>query len=168
LACNPHFIEKGVDLKQQVNPTNILVVEDNPIDVKLLRFLFEQESDWKTEFVVVEDGEEAIDYLMHPDTPKPDLVILDLNLPKRDGTEVIKVIRSADHLYGLRVAVFSSSPEDVMKSKVAGVDVEADAYISKPMDFENFSSIVRRFHQCCYDRAATQQHSGNKQPSEGP
>lgn len=132
-----------------VLPTRILVVEDNPMDVKLLRYIFEHEPDWNTELIVVEDGDEAIDYLLHPDTPKPDLVILDLNLPKRDGTDVLKVIRIADHLYGLRVAVFSSSPEDVMKSKVAEVNLEADDYINKPIYFSEFSSLAKRFHQVC-------------------
>lgn len=119
------------------------------MDVKFLRYVFEHEPDWETELIVVEDGEEAIDYLLHPDTPKPDLVILDLNLPKRDGTDVLKVIRIADHLYGLRVAVFSSSPEDVMKSKIAQANLKADDYIRKPVVFDDFSSLAKRFHSCC-------------------
>jgi CheY-like chemotaxis protein len=133
----------------QIQPTRILVVEDNPMDVKLLRYLFENEPEWKTEFIIVEDGDEAIDYLLHPDTAKPDLVILDLNLPKRDGIEVLKAIRTIDHLHGLRVAVFSSSPEDIMRSKLTQANLNADDYINKPFGYSEFSSLVQRFHRCC-------------------
>lgn len=132
-----------------VAPARILIIEDNPMDVQFLRFIFESETGWKTELIVVEDGEEAIDYLLHPDTAKPDLVILDLNLPKRDGVDVLKVIRIADHLYGLRVAVFSSSPEDVIKAKIAQANVQADDYIKKPIDFSGFLALSKRFHRCC-------------------
>lgn len=129
-------------------PMSILVIEDNPMDVKFLRHVFEHEPGWDPELIVVEDGEEAIDYLLNPDTPKPDLVVLDLNLPKRDGAEVLKVIRIADHLHGLRVAVFSSSPEDVMRSKLAQANLEADDYINKPIGFQECASLAKRFHQC--------------------
>jgi CheY-like chemotaxis protein len=132
-----------------VPPARILIVEDNPLDVDFLRYVFEHEPEWKTELIVVEDGEEAIEYLLHPDTPKPDLVILDLNLPKLDGTDVLKVIRIADQLYGLRVAVFSSSPEDVIRSKIAQANLQADDYIKKPIDFSGFLALSKRFHQCC-------------------
>lgn len=133
-----------------VAPTRILVIEDNPMDVEFLRYVFQHEPEWKTEMIVVEDGEEAIDYLLHPNTLKPDLVILDLNLPKRDGTDVLKVIRIADHLYGLRVAVFSSSPEDVIKSRIAQANLQADDYIHKPIDFSGFLALSKRFRQVCH------------------
>ena len=136
-------------MKLEIHSTRILVVEDNPLDVKLLRYLFEHEPNWKTEFIVVEDGEEAIDYLLHPDTPKPDLVILDLNLPKRGGIEVLRTIRDSDRLHGLRVAVFSSYPESALASKMVEAGVKPDAYIQKPIGFSEFSGLVDRFHQCC-------------------
>ena len=87
-------------LKQPIQPTRILIVEDNPMDVKFLQHVFEYEPGWNTEFVTVEDGEEAIEYLLHPDTPKPDLVILDLNMPKKNGIDVLKVIRTTHRFYG--------------------------------------------------------------------
>lgn len=129
-------------------PMSILVIEDNPMDVKFLRHVFAHEPGWNPDLIVVEDGEEAIDYLLNPDTPKPDLVVLDLNLPKRDGAEVLTAIRTADHLHGMRVAVFSSSPEDVMRSKLAQANLEADDYINKPIGFEECASLAKRFHQC--------------------
>jgi DNA-binding response OmpR family regulator len=130
------------------------------MDVKFLRYVFEYEPEWNTELIVVEDGEEAIDYLLHPDTPKPDLVILDLNLPKRDGIDVLKVIRIANHLYGLRVAVFSSSPEEVMKSKIAQADVQADDYINKPIDFTGFLALAKRFRLCCDPSSPSDEQQG--------
>jgi DNA-binding response OmpR family regulator len=144
-----------------VLPARILVVEDNPMDVEFLRFVFEYEPEWKTELIVVEDGEEAIDYLLHPDTPKPDLVILDLNLPKRDGTDVLKAIRIADHLYGLRVAVFSSSPEDAIKHRLAQANVQADDYINKPIDFSGFLALAKRFHRCCNPQFSSENPSAS-------
>lgn len=136
-------------MSQQIRPTRVLVVEDNPMDVRFLRHVFEHEPGWKTEFVVVEDGDEAIDYLLHPDSPKPDLVILDLNLPKQDGTQVLKMIRMSDRLYGLRVAVFSTCPEDLIRSRLTAANLKADAYINKPISFDECSSLVQRFHRCC-------------------
>jgi CheY-like chemotaxis protein len=139
-------------LNQQSQATRILVVEDNPMDVRFLRHVFEHEPEWKTEFIVVQDGDEAIDYLLHPDSPQPDLVILDLNLPKRDGREVLKMIRMSDRLYGLPVAVFSCSPEDGIRSRLAEVNLKADACINKPMSFSECSSLAHRFHRCCDSR----------------
>jgi CheY-like chemotaxis protein len=137
------------EVKQQTPTTRILVVEDNPMDVKFLHHIFEHEPGWITEFIVVEDGEEAIDYLLHPDTRKPDLVILDLNLPKQNGIEVLRTIRQSDRLHGLRVAVFSSSPEDLTRAKITQANLKADDYIAKPIGLQEFSSLAKRFHQCC-------------------
>lgn len=136
-------------VNDSIPSTRILVVEDNPLDVKFLRHIFEHEPGWNTEFIVVEDGDEAIDYLLHPDTRKPDLVILDLSLPKQDGIEVLRTIRLSDHLYGLRVAVFSSSPEELTRSKITQANLKADDYIMKPMGLSEFSSLAKRFHRCC-------------------
>ena len=140
---------KMLELNQKVPPTRILIIEDNPADVNFLHDVFNLEPEWNTEFIVVGDGDEAIDYLLYPDTAKPDLVILDLNLPRRDGIDVLKAIRMSNHLYGLRVAIFSSYPEDVIRSKMAQANLEADDYINKPAAFSEFSSLAKRFHQCC-------------------
>ena len=74
--------------------TRILLAEDNPLDVRLIRYALQQEQKWLTEVVIAEDGEKAIHYLMQQNSSvngtNPDLVILDLNLPKMDGTEVLQ------------------------------------------------------------------------------
>lgn len=131
--------------------TNILVVEDNPMDVRLLRYSFDHDPDWQTEIKVAEDGERAIDCIRSPGDAKPDLVILDLNLPKRDGTEVLKVIRNEISAPYLPVIVFSSSPEDVMKTKVRQANLAADCYVTKPIGLELFSTLTQRFRHCYED-----------------
>lgn len=80
----------------QIQPTRILLVDDDSVDVKFLRHFLEHEPERTAELVVVENGDEAIAYLLSPDAPKPDLVIVDLNLPKQDGSEMLTVIRITD------------------------------------------------------------------------
>jgi CheY-like chemotaxis protein len=118
--------------------TEILLIEDNPMDVQLLRRALDTVKDWPVEIKLASDGEEAINYLTDPKTAKPDLAILDLNLPKRDGFEVLQIIRITGHLYGLPVVVFSSSPEDVVKRKMENAKLEAELYLSKPTSVAEF------------------------------
>jgi CheY-like chemotaxis protein len=124
-----------------VETTQILVIEDNPMDVRLLRVALEKVHDWPTDITVAADGEEAINYLLDTQTLKPDLVILDLNLPKRDGLEVLQLIRITDYLYGLPVVMLSSSPEDVVKAKIANANMEAELYVTKPASVSEFLAI---------------------------
>src|SRR4051812_26794168 len=134
----------------QTGITQILIVEDNPVDVRLLRLALESVQDWVIETAVAVDGEEAINYLLDPETSKPDFVVLDLNLPKRDGMEVLQVIRITNNLYGLPVVVFSSSTEDVFRTKMQQAELEAEYYLSKPMGVDGFLAIgptLRRFYE---------------------
>jgi len=138
----------------------LLVVEDNPMDVRLLRHALDRHDSWPTEFVaVVDDGAKAIEYLSTPDLSHPDLVILDLNLPRIDGTEVLKAIRRSEVLRHIPVIVFSSSPEDVIRSKVFAAHVEAEGYITKPVGLNQLLELPERFHECyigaCRKRAAS-------------
>jgi two-component system, chemotaxis family, response regulator Rcp1 len=136
-------------------PTRVLLVEDNPVDVRLIRFALREEKSWQTETTVANDGEKAIDYLLHQRETQGDfdLVILDLNLPKRDGTEVLQVIRSREELSSLPVIVLSSSPEDVSKAKVRNANVEANCYFTKPVGAKEFLDLGQRLWTC-YKRAA--------------
>jgi CheY-like chemotaxis protein len=121
--------------------TRILVIEDSPTDVRLLRLALESVRDWPTELTVAVDGEEAINYLLRPENSKPDLAILDLNLPKRDGLEVLQVIRITDYLYGLPVIVLSASTEDVIRAKMQDANLEAECYLTKPTGLDGFLAI---------------------------
>jgi two-component system, chemotaxis family, response regulator Rcp1 len=132
--------------------TKVLLVEDNPVDVRLMRYALDEEKDWQTEVTVAEDGELAIDFLLRRgefvSVPRPDLVILDLNLPKREGTEVLTVIRTTAELRTLPVIIVSSSPADVVRAKVSDARVEATCYFVKPMAIDDFLALGKRVRQC--------------------
>ena len=120
----------------------ILLVEDNPDDVELTRLAFE-EANVANHLVVVRDGAEALDYLFargryasRDATALPSIVLLDLNLPKLDGREVLQAIR-ADAVI---VLTTSAEPFDVEASYALGVN----SYIQKPVDFEQFVWAVRQ------------------------
>ena len=123
----------------------ILLVEDNPIDVRLMLYALRQQEDWLKEIVVIEDGEKAIRYLLDQNSSanptNPDVVMLDLHLPKLDGTEVLQIIRSTEGLRDLPVVVLSSAPEDTMEADVRRANVDATCYITKPVNFDEFLGI---------------------------
>jgi two-component system response regulator len=126
----------------------ILLVEDNPDDVELTRIAFTQ-AKIANKLVVARDGAEALDYLFargaHADrdpTQLPSIVLLDLNLPKVDGREVLQAIRSNELTRSLPVVVLTTSvePFDVEASYALGVN----SYIQKPVDFEHFVWAVQQ------------------------
>lgn len=132
--------------------TRVLIIEDNPVDVYMVQCALQKELDWTTETTVADDGEKAIELLLQHSTRPlrewPDLVILDLNLPKRDGVEVLEVIRTTNGLRSLPVVVLSSSPMDVMKSKFNKVNVAANCYVTKPPDLDEFLALGKRIRSC--------------------
>jgi two-component system response regulator len=126
----------------------ILLVEDNPDDVELTRIAF-AEAKVANNLAVVGDGAEALDYLFargrlaHRDPDDlPSIVLLDLNLPKLDGREVLQAIRANDKTRALPVVVLTTSTEpfDVEASYALGVN----SYIRKPVDFEQFVWAVKQ------------------------
>jgi CheY-like chemotaxis protein len=126
----------------------ILLVEDNPDDVELTRLAFDEARVANT-IIVVGDGAEALDYLFargayaHRDASAlPSIVLLDLNLPKIDGREVLQAIRSNELTRTLPVVVLTTSTEpfDVEASYALGVN----SYIQKPVDFEQFVWAVKQ------------------------
>ena len=126
----------------------ILLVEDNPDDVELTRIAFTQ-AKIANKLVVARDGAEALDYLfargVHADrdpTHLPSIVLLDLNLPKVDGREVLQAIRGNELTRSLPVVVLTTSvePFDVEASYALGVN----SYIQKPVDFEHFVWAVQQ------------------------
>lgn len=122
----------------------ILLVEDNPADVRLTQENF-KESKLRNNLNVVSDGEEAMAFLRREgkfrDAVHPDLIILDLNLPKKDGREVLAEIKSDDRLKRIPVVILtiSDAEEDILKS----YDLYANCYITKPFDLDQFGKIVR-------------------------
>jgi CheY-like chemotaxis protein len=127
-------------------PLWVLVVEDNEADVFLLVHLFqEQIPEWPVHLLALDDGAKALRHLMDERAPKPDLVILDLNLPQIDGADLLAFIRLADHLYGLPVIVFSTYPEDVIKDRAGS---SAECYISKRAYPDSWPVLAARIRQC--------------------
>ncbi len=122
----------------------ILLVEDNPADVRLTIEVF-KDSRITNHISVVTDGEEALAFLRkkgkYVDEPRPDLVLLDLNLPKKDGREVLGEIKAAPELKTIPVIVLTTSDadQDVWKAYDSGVN----SYITKPVDLEQFIGICR-------------------------
>ena len=138
----------GTDGHHAAKRTQILVVEDNPIDVRMLRLALEKlekQDNWATAVTCAKDGEEAITYLKHlalsGDEAKPDLIVLDLNLPKRDGIEVLRTIRSTGALKNLPVVVYSSASQDEIEKQVVAAGLAAQRYLSKPVQVQELSAI---------------------------
>ena len=125
-------------------PIEVLLVEDNPGDVELVERAV-RNSDFHLNMTIAMDGEEAMSVLRqegdHADSPRPDLVLLDLNLPKKDGRQVLSDIRSDPVLKNLLVVVLTSSPtqEDLLKA----YDLHSNGYVSKPVDSRAFDSVVK-------------------------
>jgi CheY-like chemotaxis protein len=124
---------------------SILLVEDNPDDEALtLRAL--RKHDLADEVVVVRDGAEALAFFYEAtragDDHLPDLVLLDLKLPKVDGLQVLKMLREDAHTRRLPVVVLSSSSEE--NDIVQSYDLGANSYVRKPVDFAAFSEAVRQ------------------------
>jgi len=123
----------------------VLLVEDDPGDVLITREAFE-ENKVRNQLNVVNDGVKALAYLRreggYADAPRPDLILLDLNLPKMGGHEVLEQIKSDADLQRIPVVVLTTSDaeEDVLRS----YNLHANAYVTKPVDFERFLSVVRQ------------------------
>ena len=125
---------------------DILLVEDNPDDVLLTKEVL-IEGKVKNKLYVAEDGDEAIQFLLNQgkfaDVPRPDIIILDLNLPGKDGREVLSEIKGDRNLKSIPVVVLSSSndKEDIKKM----YEHHANAYITKPVDLDKFINVIRTF-----------------------
>jgi len=138
-------------------PHAILLVEDNPADVKITQRAL-RESAFPVELLVVRDGEEAVEYLLrqgpHAGDPvwrSPDLILLDLNLPKLNGLQVLQRIRSTPQLHNVPVVVLTTSKrqEDIQQTYAAG----ANTYIEKPQEFARFVQVLQTIQRYWLDTA---------------
>lgn len=125
-------------------PIEILLVEDNPGDVRLTREAF-QDAKIRNNIHVAVNGIEAMDYLhragAYADAARPDVILLDLNLPLKDGREVLAEIKQDPSLQRIPVVILSTSQaeQDILKSYA----LHANCYITKPVDLEQFITIVK-------------------------
>jgi two-component system, chemotaxis family, response regulator Rcp1 len=125
-------------------PVEILLVEDNLGDARLTREALKEGKVYNN-LHWVKDGVEALDFLRkkgkHKDAPKPDIILLDLNLPKKDGREVLEDIKGDDKLKRIPVVILTTSQaeEDVLKTYT----LHANCYVTKPVDLEQFIKVVK-------------------------
>ena len=131
-----------------LNVIDVLLVEDDPGDVLMTREAFEQHKVANTLHVVA-DGVEATKFLRregaYADAPRPGLILLDLNLPRKDGREVLAEVKADDDLRRIPVVVLTTSKaeEDILRS----YDLHANAYVTKPVDFDRFIEVVRQIDE---------------------
>ena len=124
---------------------DVLLVEDDPGDVLMTREAFEHHK-LRNQLHVVNDGEQALQFLYrtgeYASAPRPSLILLDLNLPRRDGLEVLAELKQDAGLRVIPVVILttSQSDEDIMRSYA----LHANAYVSKPVDVERFMDVIRQ------------------------
>ena len=133
-----------MNIEDKYRPIDILLVEDNPGDVRLTQENF-KESKLHNNLFVANDGVEAMAFLRREgkfrNAVRPDLILLDLNLPKKDGREVLTEIKGDDELKSIPVVVLtiSGAEEDILET----YNQHGNCYITKPIDLEQFTKVVR-------------------------
>lgn len=132
-----------VERNEGSGPVEILLVEDNPGDMRLTQEAL-KEGKVYSNLHWARDGVEALEFLRnqgkHVKAPRPDIILLDLNLPKKDGREVLSVIKNDEQLKNIPVVILTTSKaeEDVVRS----YNLHANCYVTKPVDLEKFISVV--------------------------
>jgi len=136
-------IDRGLQMMILYKPVEILLVEDNKGDVGLIEEVFE-ESYIRNHLHVAENGEEAVFYLhgkgKFTGSRRPDIILLDLNLPNKDGREVLREIKEDSNLRNIPVVVLTASNAE--KDIIRAYELHANAYVTKPLDFNQFIKVV--------------------------
>ena len=141
-------MKRAIDKKMDTRPIDILLVEDNPGDVRLTKEAL-RDAKVLNEIHVARDGVEAMQFVHHEgsfsNAPMPDLILLDLNLPKKDGREVLAEIKKDPKLKHIPVVVLTTSKadEDIIKT----YNLHANAYITKPVDLNRFVEIMHALEE---------------------
>ena len=137
-----------MSVPEQVESIEVLLVEDDPGDVVLIQEAFE-DNKVRNRLHCVSDGVDALRFLRRQDefadAPRPDLILLDLNLPRKDGREVLAEVKTDEQLQQIPVVVLTTSKleEDVLRS----YKLHANAYVTKPVDFDRFIEVVRQIDE---------------------
>ena len=128
-----------------VRPAEVLLVEDNPADIRLTREAM-KEGHMLNHLHVVTDGEQALQFLTrqppYEDAPRPDLVLLDLNLPKKSGREVLAEIKQDPDLMSIPIVVLTTSRAD--EDVASTYELRANCFITKPVDLDKFIHVVQQ------------------------
>jgi chemotaxis family two-component system response regulator Rcp1 len=148
--------------EQGTKAVEILLVEDSPADIALTREALE-DSKLRNNLYVVTDGEEAVSFLRktgkYASMPKPDLILLDLNLPKKNGLEVLREIKADDSLRLIPVVIMTVSKDE--KDVVESYRLNANCYIRKPVRFGEFIEIVKSIENFWFSIVTLPPHNGN-------
>lgn len=133
----------------ELMPANILLVEDDPGDQKLVKISLKDDN-IANDLHIVSNGKEAFDYLRHRGdysngAPRPDLILLDLNMPEMDGKEFLKQIKSDEDLKSIPVVILttSSSEKDILE----GYNLQASGYVNKPPDLMEFKQVIKNIEE---------------------
>ena len=135
-------------LSRSTASLEVLLVEDDPGDIVIAEEAL-RAGKVASNLHVVNDGVEALQFLrqeeQHAEAPKPDLILLDLNLPKMGGHEVLEHVKHDPHLRRIPIVVLTTSQagEDIVRS----YDLHANAYVSKPVDFDDFADVVKQIDE---------------------
>ncbi len=125
-------------------PIRILLVEDSPADIRLTREVLKDER-VRENLSVVQDGVEALAYLkkegQYENAPRPDLILLDLNLPRKDGRAVLSALKSDANLRKIPVVVLTTSQDQ--QEVHNAYDLNANCFITKPVDLEEFTRVIK-------------------------
>jgi len=141
--------------RRQSRPVEVLLVEDNPGDVRLTQEAL-KDGRVLVNLSVAADGVEAMEFLRrrgsHAGKARPDLILLDLNLPRKNGREVLEEIKADDDLRRIPVIVMTTSKaeQDIYKA----YNLNANCYVTKPVDLDEFLNVVRSIAFLAYDRHA--------------
>ena len=129
-------------------PVRILVVDDDPGDVLMIEEALE-DSDVEKVIDVVSDGQEAMEFLRregrHTDARRPDVILLDLNMPRMDGRQVLGEVKQDEYLRTIPIVVLTTSNADT--DIVGSYTLQANAYVTKPIDLDDFNDVVRRIDE---------------------
>ena len=140
-------------------PIQVLLVEDSPGDVRLTKEAF-RDANTSIHLHVASDGVEAMAFLrregVHLDAPRPDFILLDLNLPRMDGREVLAQIKADENLHTIPTVILTTSDADadILKS----YELNANAYLKKPVTLEAFESLVRSINDFWLNKVILPQH----------
>jgi CheY-like chemotaxis protein len=152
----------------RVLPAHILLVEDDPGDELMAREAFEDDA-LDSRLYVAHDGEEALDFLYqrgeHTGAPRPDFILLDLNLPRVDGRQVLRQIKNDAAVASIPVVVLTTS--SAVEDLVACYDTHANAYITKPASYDEFVGVVRRINLFWLDTVRLPSDTAQESPHAG-
>jgi two-component system, chemotaxis family, response regulator Rcp1 len=130
--------------ESEIRVVEVLLVEDSPSDTELTLAALE-DAKMRNRVSTVEDGVQAMQFLRrqgpYADAPRPDLILLDLKLPRKDGRQVLAEIKADENLKTIPVVVLTASPEE--QDMLRAYQLHANCYITKPVDFDQFNQVVR-------------------------